>query len=307
MKSRWITEVNNLNFVLHEVKRLTKRLIRKKGGRGRPPKHNPTSYVELIVLKEFEKKSLRAAEVNLTTFVVGERVDHSVINYWERKPEIVNCLKIIISRAGQLLDKLLTREYSFVDATKFTSWKIEEIEIHVCNRIAKETVYPVGISFRTDSVKASMKECIPPGKGELLADAWYDAKKAIQVMFEKGYEPLVCPNKRRSSGYWRKKSRKLYKQRREIYRQRSRGESMFGSLTNQFGDRFKAIDKTCMKVRTLGRIVCYQVKLLIRCSNEKIISIDVLIIRHAPDYTNFINQFYPRLLLRVDSFSVSRS
>ena len=119
----------------------------------------------------------------------------------------------------------------------------------------------------------------------------YDAKKAIQVMFEKGYEPLVCPNKRRSGGYWRKKSRKLYKQRREIYKQRSRGESMFGSLTNQYGDRFKAIDENCMKVRTLGRIVCYQIKLLIRC-DDKIISIDVLIIRHAPKRVRIINPFF---------------
>jgi len=285
-KHRWITEINNLNFVLHQVKRLTKKLIRKKQGRGRPPKHNPTFYAEVIVLKEFEKKSLRSAEVNLTKFVVGERVDHSVINYWERKPEIVKCLAIIISRAGQLLDKLLTTEYSFVDATKFTSWKVEETEIHVCNRIAKETVYPVGVSFKTKSVKAPVNECVPKGEGELLADAWYDAKKALQVMFEKGYEALVCPNKRRSSGYWRKKSRKLYKQRREIYKQRSRGESMFGSLTNQYGNRFKAISKTSMEVRTLGRIVCYQIKLLIRC-NDKIISIDVPIIRHAPCKDNF--------------------
>jgi len=287
-KHRWITEVNNLNFVFHQVKRLTKKLIRKKRGRGRPPKHNPTSYAEVIVLKEFEKKSLRSAEVNLTQFVVGERIDHSVINYWERKPEIVKCLAIIISRAGQLLDKLLTREYSFVDATKFTSWKIEETEVHVCNRIAKETIYPVGISFRTDSVNAPVKECVPKGEGELLADAWYDAKKAIQVMFEKGYTPLVCPNKRRSSGYWRKKSRELYKQRRGIYRQRGRGESMFGSLTNQFGDRFNSIDKNCMQVRTLGRILCYQIKLLIRC-DEEIISIDVLIIRHVQKDINFNN------------------
>jgi len=56
MKSRWITELGNLNFAFHEVKRLTEKLIRKKrGGRGRPPKHAPTSYAELIVLKEIEE------------------------------------------------------------------------------------------------------------------------------------------------------------------------------------------------------------------------------------------------------------
>ena len=217
MKSRWITEVNDLNFALYEMKRLTKKLIRKKqGGRGRPPKHNPTLYAELIVLKELKKKKLRAAETDLSKFVVGERVDHSVINYWERKPEIVNCLKIILFRAGYLLDKLLTKEYTFVDSTKFTSWKIEEIEVFVCNRITKETIYPVGVSFKTDSVKSPTLEAVPKGSGELLADAWYDANKALKVMFDKGYEPLVCPNKKRSKGYWRKESRKLYKQRRKF-------------------------------------------------------------------------------------------
>lgn len=280
MKKRWITEVKNLSFAFHEVKRLTKKLIRRKSGRGRPPKHNPTSYAELIVLKEFKKKDLRSAETDLSEFVVGERVDHSVINYWERKPEIVNCLKIIISRAGFLLDKLCEKEFTFLDATKFTSWKIKTFEVHVCNRIAKETVYPVGVSFKTDSVKSPTLEAVPPGTGEILADAWYDANKALKVMFEKGYEALVCPNKNRWRGHYRKKSRKLYKQRRGIYKQRGRGESLFGSLTNEFGDRFKVIDENSMQTRILGRLISYQIKLLIRC-DEEIISIDILIIRHV--------------------------
>ena len=282
MKKRWITEVKNLTFAFHEVKRLTKKLIRRSVGRGRPPKHNPTSYAELIVLKEFKKKDLRSAETDLSEFVVGERVDHSVINYWERKPEIANCLKIIISRAGFLLDKICKNEFTFLDATKFTSWKIKTFEIHVCNRIAKETIYPVGVSFKTDSVKSPTLEAVPDGKGELLADAWYDERKTIQLLFEKGYVPLICPNKKRSKGYYRKISRKFYKQRREIYKQRGRGESLFGSLTNEFGDRFKSSNEMSMQVRTLSRIISYQIKLLIRCS-DKIISIDVLFIRHAPN------------------------
>lgn len=247
MKKRWATEVKNLTFAFHELKRLTKKLIRRKSGKGRPPKHNPTSYAELIVLKEFKKKDLRSAETDLSRFVVGERVDHSVISYWERKPEIVNCLKIIISRAGFILDKFCEKEFTFLDATKFTSWKTKTFEIHVCNRIAKETIYPIGVSFKTDSVKSPTLEAVPKGNGELLADAWNDSSKAMKVMFEKGYEVLVCPNKRRSKGFYRKKSRKLYKQRREIYKQRSRGESLFGSLTNEFGDRFKAINETSMQ------------------------------------------------------------
>jgi hypothetical protein len=56
-------------------------------------------------------------------------------------------MQIIISRAGRILDKHLRKIFSFVDATKFTTWNVKEIQIHVANRIAQETVYPIGVSF----------------------------------------------------------------------------------------------------------------------------------------------------------------
>ena len=282
MLSRWTTEINNINLALHELKRLCKHLIRKKEGRGRNPKHDPTEYAQLIVLKELEKNSLRKAEVRLSRFVIGERVDHSVISYWESKPEITRCLKLIISRAGQLLDRLCKQTFTFVDATKFTSWNKKEIEIHVANRIVKGTIYPIGTSFITRTVHEPVTECLPAGSGKLYADAWYDANKSLGVMFQKGYEPIVCPHKDRIDGYWRRKARKLYWlfENRLGYRQRGRGESLFGSLTNEFGDRFKACNKESMQVRILARIISYQIKLLIRCKDRKI-KIQILIVRHA--------------------------
>ena len=101
-------------------------------------------------------------------------------------------------------------------------------------------------------------------------------------MFKKGYVPVVCPNKNKWRGHYRKRARKIYNQpvHRFGYRQRGSGESLFGSLTNEFGDRFKACKEESMQVRILSRIVSYQIKLLIRC-DDKIISIDVIIIRHA--------------------------
>ena len=291
MLHRWDTKQNDLNFALHEVKRLTEKLIRKKQGRGRPPKHEPTKYAELIVIKEFSKDdSLRKAEVRLSKFVVGERVDHSVIAYWENKPEIINCLKIIIARAGRLLDLCLRKIFTFVDATKFTTWNIQEIQIHVVNRIARETVYPIGVSFLKKNIRDPVDEALPPGYGRVYCDAGYDDNNAIGVMFKKGYTPIVCPNKNRWRGHWRKKARKFYRMPvyRRAYRHRGRGESMFGSLTNEFGDRFNARKEEAMQTRILARIVSYQVKLLVRCS-DKIISIDVLIIRHALKEVTFLN------------------
>ena len=284
MLSRWDTKVNDLNFALHAVKRLTKQLVRKKEEtRGRPPKHDPVSYVQLIVLKEFSDAiSLRKAEVRLSEFVVGERVDHSVIAYWENKAEIARCMKIIISRAGKILDKCLRKIFSFVDATKFTTWNVKEVQIHVANRIAQETVYPIGVSFLKKNIRDPVNEALPSGYGRVYLDAGYDDNKTIGVLFNKGYYPVVCPNKNRIRGYWRRKARKLYRMpvNRRGYRHRGRGESVFGSLTNEFGDRFHARNEQTMQARILGRIISYQIKLLIRCG-DKIISLE-LIIRHAP-------------------------
>jgi len=68
------------------------------------------------------------------------------------------------------------------------------------------------------------------------------------------------------------------------YRQRGRGESVFGSLTNDYGDRFYAINDKAMKCITASRILCYQIKILIRIN-----SLLQLFIRHAPQRVNLIN------------------
>ena len=284
MLARWDTIVKDINFLLCEAKRLFKHLsLNRTEKRGRKPKHDIKDYILLIILKEVDKHSLRGAESRLSKLVCKERVDHSVIAYWENKQGVSRYLQRIIANAGKELDSLLNPLFTFVDATKFTSWNIKEVEIHVANRIAQGTLYPIGTSFLTNTVRGPVKECLPPGSRIVYADAWYDDNKALGVMFEKGYIPVVCPNKNRWKGYYRKRARKIYSQpvHRLGYRQRGRGESMFGSLTNEFGDRFKSCNEEAMQSRITARILCYQIKLLIRCKN-KTISTLVLIVRHAP-------------------------
>ena len=55
---------------------------------------------------------------------------------------------------------------------------------------------------------------------------------------------------------------------------------MFGSLTKELGGRFKTRNEQSLQARVIRRIISYQIKLLIRIDNKRI-SIDVLIIRHA--------------------------
>jgi hypothetical protein len=279
MLNRWCNEINSINLCFFSLKRIARKASYLKGGRGRKPKRVIESYAFIIVLKEFDKRTLRGAEEHLTKLVFNERVDHSVISYWENNPKMIRLLQHFIAVAGAMLDKSLSSLSSFVDATKFTSWKIEETFVTVCNRIAKETIYPVGISFKKKDVASPVDESVPAGSGLLYADAGYDDNKTIGVLFQKGYTPIVCPNKNRWRGYWRKKARKLYRMReyRLGYRQRGRGESVFGSLTNCYGDRFYVINPEAMMSITASRLLSYQIKLLIRINSAK-----ALFIRHVP-------------------------
>jgi hypothetical protein len=287
MLYRWDSVVEDLNLFVSKVKEVVRKFAGKlRNKRGRPPKHDVEKYLMLIVVKEFDRKSLRGAEARLSGFVCGERVDHSVIGYWEKKSEVTREFVEAVREAGIRLEQHLPACFSVIDATKFSNWHKEEIEFHLFNRINGKTVYPVGISFLTGSLAAPVNEVISPGGGNLYADAGYDDNKSIGIMFKKGYKPIISPNSGRWKGYHRKKARKLYKQlkNRLGYRQRGRGESPFGSLTNQFGDRIKTFNTQATKTRTAARVLTYQIKILIRLTKNLL-----RILRHAPLFLNFIN------------------
>jgi len=258
----------------------------KKTSRGRKPKREIANYALLIALKEFDKRNLREAEAHLSRLVCNERVDHSVIAYWENKPQMTFLVQRLISIAGAMLQNSLSSIFTFVDATKFTNWTIDEINLTVCNIIANGTVCPIGISFKKGSVVLPVDEAVPEGIGKLYADAGYDDNKTIEVLFGKGYTPIVCPNQGRYHGHYRRKARKLYRMRenRLGYRQRGRGESVFGSLTNCYGDRFSAINLYAMQTRIASRVLSYQVKLIIRCQLKFLWGI----IRHALFLQNIV-------------------
>lgn len=222
MLNRWCNEVSCINLALSAAKRLLQQVVIKKKSRGRKPKREIAEYTLLITLKEFDKRNLREAEAHLSRLVCKERVDHSVIAYWENKPQMSFLVQRLISIAGAMLQKHLSSLFAFVDATKFTNWTIDEIDLTICNVIANQTVYPIGISFKKGSVRLPVDEAVPAGAGKLYADAGYDDNKTIGVLFEKGYTPIVCPNKNRWRGFNRHKARELYalRENRLGYKQR---------------------------------------------------------------------------------------
>ena len=279
MLPRWCNEIFDINLALSMMNRIVRECGLVKVGRGAKPKRDVSVYALVIALKEYDERTLRGAEAHITRLICKERIDHSVISYWENKIGMQKIISQFINVAGAMLQGYLSSLFTFVDATKFSSWKMNEINIHVCNRIADGTVYPIGISFLTKNIRDPVSEAVPKGNGLAYLDAGYDDNKTIGVMFKKGYTPIVCPNKNRWKGYWRRRARKLYRMRKHKlgYRQRGRGESLFGSLTNQFGDRLNVKNETAMQTRIATRIFCYQIKLLIRTQSVSF----VLIVRHA--------------------------
>jgi len=266
MNPRWFTDINRVDNFVKVLNKVFVQIKIQPNKRGRPPKHPLEEYLKLIIVKEFKRRSLRATETDYSELVCKERVDHSVIHFWEKKVN-KELLEKIISLLGKELDKHMENEYTFIDSTEFTSWTKEPLVFHVSCRITKETVYPIGIFYgRGKTVKESVEGCLVEGSGDLLADAWYDSNEALGLMVRLGYKPIVRPNKERLDGYFRRRVRRFYRNPigRQKYRQRGRGESLFGSLTNEFGDRLLTRRIDTSQVRIGCRIISYQLKILMR-------------------------------------------
>jgi hypothetical protein len=78
-------------------------------------------------------------------------------------------------------------------------------------------------------------------------------------------------------GYYRRVCRRVFDIIGDNYRHRGRGESTFGSLTNQYGDRLKTRRLDTTATRILARPIAHTTKIPIR-TKEAII---IVIIRHA--------------------------
>lgn len=269
MLPRWNSSLRDINLFLEALDNILPMFKRKKQ-KGRPPKHSPRKYLEIVIAKEFKKASTRDAEHDFSRKICRTRVDHSVVNYWERKFD-KNFIVGIIHSIGLLLTTLLPYSFSFIDSTKFTSWVKNEIEFHVLMRIGNGFLYPVNVFFGTVSPKIAVKQTLIKGKGRLLGDPWYDDNKAFREMFHSGYKPIIKPNRNRFRGFWRKVARNKFQddkqKKRPFYRQRGRGESIFGSLTNEFGDRLKTSRDESTITRIGARIIAQMTKIYMRTTN----------------------------------------
>jgi len=81
---------------------------------GRKPRINEK------IIKEATKSSLREAEIKYSKLICKERIDHSVIHYWEKKFDS-NLIERLVKNLGNKIEKILDYAFSILDSTKFTS------------------------------------------------------------------------------------------------------------------------------------------------------------------------------------------
>jgi hypothetical protein len=258
---RWYSSSGDKKLIVEKLRDLIPGI--EPNRRGQPPRHPIKDYLILIVLKESKHASLRDAETDWSEYVCGEHVDHSVIHYWEKKLP-VEIIEEVVRKAGKRLDGLLGYGFSVIDATAFGSWHNGQCGFHLLNRVREGTVYPVSVSRDTLDPVPNTVDTIIPGSGFFMGDKWYDVDGVFRTAYKKGYEPLISPQRTRGSGYWRRRGRKVYRMEWRRYRQRGRGESVFGSLTNWLGDRLHTRKRATTYLRSCVRVLCYQVRILIR-------------------------------------------
>ena len=264
MLSRWNSSLKDLKLFLNALDKLLP-FIRRKKQRERPPKHSVRKYLKIIIAKEYKKCSLRDAEHVISRKVCKTRVDHSVIGYWEKKFS-KTFIEKIIKHIGKILARFFCFLFTFFDSTKFTKWNKENVELHALVGIGNGFLCPISAFFGSVSPKVVASKILVEGKGKLLADSWYDDNEVFSQAFKKGYEPVIKPNVNRARGYRRRKARKIWNNinNRFFYKQRGRCESIFGSLTNEYGDRLKTLRDEATITRIGARIIAYQVKMFMR-------------------------------------------
>jgi len=273
---RWNSILGNKKLIINSLRDLLPYI--KPNNRGQPPKQPIKDYVLIIILKEYKTASLREAETDWSEYVCGRPIDHSTIHYWEKNIDpkyLEKCIRVI----GSKLEELISYEFSVIDATSFSSWHMDTTGFHLVNRIGNGTVYPVSVCPDTFSPVHNTRDSIIPGEGLFMGDKWYDVNGVFRIVYKNGYTPLISPQRTRCSGNWRRKARKIYAKQWMKYRQRSRGESVFGSLTNAYGDRLHTRRKKPTYIRCLSRIISYQIRILIRTGNG--LTIVMILVRHA--------------------------
>lgn len=114
--------------------------------RGRKPERPVEKYVEMVVVKEFCRLSLRGAEDNLSYDVFGGRVDHSVVHYWEKRMMRAGVLEEMLRIVGRWVEERLSYAFSVLDSTALTTWRKEKVWMHALTRVSRGFLYPVSAS-----------------------------------------------------------------------------------------------------------------------------------------------------------------
>lgn len=276
-----------------QVFNLCKRVVKRLGPpwriskRGYPPDHMPEEYAAVgIYLKHF-KMVFRAAEGD-TPFILGKRMDHSVI-WWGFQRISVLYLEMAIQLLFELIAEFFPPDIFIADATGVQTdryrkrkrpglrpkdkpppkWRrgcekgpSEEWE-HITLKLHLLIGYCVGPGLLPvlrarvtrghahDSPQLKYLLGKFKGRGEPFpADAGYDSTENYILLKGRGFIPVIKLRKGEPKGLLRREMAESFELHRDIYRYRGLIEGVFGGTETKYGNR------TRCRLRRFRRIDC---------------------------------------------------
>ncbi len=224
--------------------------------RGRPYKRGPRDYAALLVTARLLDWSTRETEAN-SEALLGQVVDHASAA-WALAKITSLYFQALLARLYHAVVGALTQLFHSADSTGvrtdrkrvvqrvFSFGKeIEDLKMHcIASWIPRRHAIVIA------GVKCTRGEChdsppfrkllkrLPLSSGKLCADSAYDAEENFELAFDKGLMPLFKPRVNSRHGFFRKKARKLWRE-RPYHKYRSRVETIFAGSQARNGNRVR--------------------------------------------------------------------
>lgn len=295
-----------------QVFRLCKRIVGKLGPpwevskRGRRPDHSPNEYAAVAIYQKHFRMVFRVAEGD-TPFVLGKRMDHSVI-WWGFQRVPAWYLAQAIELLFDLIVELFPPDIFIPDATgvrtdryrkrrrpklrprgkpppkwrkrrkKEPSEERERITLKLHLLIGycrKQGLLPV-LSGRITRGHAHDSPQLKPmvgkfkGDGEpFLADRGYDSTDNYLFVKGHGFVPVIKLRKGEPRGLVRREMAESFESHRDIYRYRGLIEGVFGGTETKYGNQTRCRLRESRKIDCLLMIISHNLRTYMRALTLK--------------------------------------
>ena len=282
--------------------------------RGYPPDHLPEEYAAVAIYQKHFHMVLRATEGD-TPFILGKRMDHSVI-WWGLQRIPAGYVGRAIELLFELIIELFSPDFFIPDATgvqtdryrkrkrsrlrpkdkpppnrqKGREKRPSEEQEHVtlklhlligcCRGPGLLPILRARVTRGYAHDSPQLKPLVGKFKGEgepFPADAGYDSTDNYILVKKHGFVPVIKLRKGEPRGLLRREMAESFELHRDIYRYRGLIEGVFGGTETKYGNRTRCRLRRSRRVDCLLMAVSHNIRTYMRALALKELKIFVLI------------------------------